>query len=53
MSAWASSPHTRTAYEALVARIHADGYRVENYQFPLIADERRAGSTLLQGLRAG
>ncbi len=40
----------RAAYTALVARIHADGYRVENYQFPLIADERRAGSTLLQRL---
>ena len=38
------------AYAALVDRIHADGYRVENYQFPLIADERRAGSTLLQRL---
>jgi hypothetical protein len=40
----------RAAYSALVARIRADGYRVENYQFPLIADERRAGSTLLQRL---
>ena len=28
----------------------ADGWRVENYQFPLIADERRAGSALLQRL---
>lgn len=40
----------RASYTALVARIHADGYRVENYQFPLIADERWAGSTLLQRL---
>lgn len=40
----------QSAYAALVERIHADGYRVENYQFPLIADERRAGSTLLQRL---
>lgn len=40
----------RVAYEALVARIRAGGYRVENYQFPLLADERRAGSTLLQRL---
>jgi hypothetical protein len=38
----------RIAYNALVDRIHADGWRVENYQFPLIADERRAGSNLLQ-----
>ncbi len=40
----------QTAYAALIERIHTDGYRVENYQFPLIADERRAGSTLLQRL---
>jgi hypothetical protein len=40
----------QAAYAALVDRIHADGYHVENYQFPLIADERRAGSTLLQRL---
>lgn len=40
----------RAAYTALVERIHADGYPVENYQFPLIADERWAGSTLLQRL---
>jgi hypothetical protein len=40
----------RAAYTALVERIHADGYRVENYQFPLIADERWAGSALLQRL---
>jgi hypothetical protein len=38
------------AYTALVAQIRADGWTVENYQFPLIADERRAGSTLLQRL---
>ncbi len=40
----------RAAYAALVKRIQVDGYRVENYQFPLIADERWAGSTLLQRL---
>jgi hypothetical protein len=38
------------AYAALVARIRADGWIVENYQFPPLADERRAGSTLLQRL---
>ena len=38
----------RADYAALVERIHADGWSVENYQFPLIADERRVGSTLLQ-----
>jgi len=35
-------------YAALVERIHADGWPVENYQFPPLADERRVGSTLLQ-----
>ena len=38
------------AYAGLVARIRADSWQVENYQFPLIADERRAGSDLLQRL---
>jgi hypothetical protein len=41
---------SRAAYQALVEQIHADGWRVENYQFPLIADERPAGSTVLQRL---
>ena len=36
------------AYEALVAQMHADGYRVESYHFPLIIDERKAHSTVLQ-----
>ena len=40
----------KAAYTGLVARIHDDGYTVEQYQFPLIADERWAGSTLLQRL---
>jgi hypothetical protein len=40
----------QAAYRALVQQIRADGWRVENYQFPLIADERRARSTLLQRL---
>jgi len=35
-------------YRALVERIRADEYPVESYQFPIIVDERRAGSTLLQ-----
>ena len=41
---------SRAAYRELVERIRADGWPVENYQFPLIADERQAGSTLLQRL---
>jgi hypothetical protein len=40
----------KAAYRALVEQIRADGWRVENYQFPLIADERQARSTLLQRL---
>ncbi|MCZ7552837.1 MAG: hypothetical protein M5U05_09675 [Anaerolineales bacterium] len=36
------------AYRRLVSQIHADGYLVESYQFPLIEDERKARSTLLQ-----
>ena len=40
----------RAAYAALVDRIHADGWPVENYQFPFIADEQRTRSTLLQRL---
>jgi len=37
-------------YAALIARMQAGGYRVDSYQLPFIADERRAGSTLLQRL---
>ncbi|HEX8825445.1 MAG TPA: hypothetical protein VF794_36375 [Archangium sp.] len=40
----------RAAYGALVARLRADGHRVDSYQLPFIVDERRAGSTLLQRL---
>lgn len=36
------------AYNQLVAQIHQDGYRVETYQFPLIQDERKAASSMLQ-----
>jgi len=36
------------AYAALAGRARADGYRVEVYQFPFIADERLAGSSLLR-----
>jgi len=47
-------PHTvaraRIAYGAFIARIEAAGYRVETYQFPFIADEREARSTLLERL---
>jgi hypothetical protein len=35
-------------YNNLVNQIRTDGFRVDVYQFPLIADERSAHSTLLQ-----
>lgn len=38
----------RVAYRDLVAAMHRDGYEVHAYQGPLIADDRRAGTTLLQ-----
>ena len=41
---------SRAAYEALVERIHAEGYRVDSYQLPFIVDERQAGSSLLERL---
>ena len=40
----------RQAYQLLVNRIHRDGYQVESYQIPLIVDERRAHSSLIQRL---
>lgn len=40
----------REQYQGLVNEIHQDGYPVESYQFPLIVDERRIGSTLVQRL---
>ena len=36
------------AYQAIVDLIHADGYLVESYHLPLISEERRAFSTVLQ-----
>jgi len=35
-------------YQALVRQIQARGYRVQTHQLAFIADERKAGSTLLQ-----
>lgn len=36
------------AYQALVELIQADGYMVESYQMPLITEERRGKSSVLQ-----
>ncbi len=41
-------PAARTAYTDLIAAMHHDGYEVHIYQLPLVADDRRAGMTLLQ-----
>lgn len=41
-------PSARAAYEGLVAAIQQDGYEVHAYQLPLIADDRRAGTTVVQ-----
>lgn len=41
-------PAARAAYSDLITRIHADGYEVHTYQLPLVADDRRAGTTLIQ-----
>jgi hypothetical protein len=38
----------RRIYRDLIHQIRKDGFRVDVYQFPLIADERSARSTLLQ-----
>ena len=38
----------RRKYLNLIAAIRSNGWRVDSYQFPLIADERKAHSTLLQ-----
>lgn len=39
---------SQRAYQALVDLIRADGYAVESYHIPLISEERRAKSTVLQ-----
>jgi hypothetical protein len=38
----------RAAYTDLVGEIHRDGYEVHAYQLPILADDRRAGTTLIQ-----
>jgi hypothetical protein len=41
-------PAAYAAYVELIATIHHDGYEVHTYQMPVIADDRRAGTTLIQ-----
>jgi hypothetical protein len=48
--AYSRRPYNRARriYKELIEQIRKDGYRVDVYQFPLIADERSAHSSLLQ-----
>lgn len=41
-------PAARAAYTELVTLARHEGYEVHAYQWPLIADDRRAGTSLLQ-----
>lgn len=41
-------PAARSAYIDLIAEMHHDGYEVHVYQLPLVADDRRAGTTIMQ-----
>jgi hypothetical protein len=41
-------PSAYAAYIELLARMRHDGYEVHVYQLPFIADDRRAGTTLVQ-----
>jgi hypothetical protein len=40
----------QSEYNLLVAQMRVDGYKVDSYVFPLIIDERKAGSTMLRRL---
>jgi hypothetical protein len=41
-------PSAHAAYSELIVAIHLDGYEVHTFQMPVIADDRRAGTTLIQ-----
>lgn len=41
-------PAARAAYTELVSDIRRDGYEVHTYQIPLLVDDRRAGTTMVQ-----
>lgn len=41
-------PSARAALVELVNTVRQDGYEVHTYQLPLIADDRRAGTTIVQ-----
>jgi hypothetical protein len=41
-------PAAREAYVELITTMRHDGYEVHTYQLPFVADDRRAGTTLIQ-----
>jgi hypothetical protein len=41
-------PAAQAAYSDLLAEMHHDGYEVHVYQIPLIADDRQAGTSIIQ-----
>jgi hypothetical protein len=41
-------PSAQSAYSELIVVMHLDGYDVHTFQMPVIADDRRAGTTLIQ-----
>jgi hypothetical protein len=41
-------PSAQAAYSELIVIMHLDGYEVHTFQMPVIADDRRAGTTLIQ-----
>jgi hypothetical protein len=47
---WGRVHRAKDAYSALIRQIQTDGYQVETYQFPFIADERKVRTTLLERL---
>jgi hypothetical protein len=45
---WRVFRSARRIFLNLIDEIHADGYRIDIFQFPFIVDERKAESTLIQ-----
>ena len=41
-------PSAQAAYGELIVLMHLDGYEVHTFQMPVVADDRRAGTTLIQ-----
>jgi hypothetical protein len=41
-------PSAQAAYSELIVVMHLDGYEVHTFQMPVIADDRRAGTTQIQ-----